>query len=73
MAGYARLLPLLAAVLTCTGCSRKDSDTIRIGVIAELTGDMPAVGASCRNAALLAADEANAQGGLKVGAKKYKI
>ena len=27
---------------------------VRVGVIAELTGDMPAVGASCRNAAAAA-------------------
>lgn len=32
---------------------------IKIGVVAELTGDMPAVGASCKQAALMAVDDVN--------------
>lgn len=47
--------------------------TIKIGVIAELTGDMPAVGASCKNAAQMAVKEINAAGGLNVGGQKMKI
>jgi len=47
--------------------------TIKLGVIAELTGDMPAVGASCRNAAELAVKEVNAAGGLQVGKEKMKV
>ncbi len=46
---------------------------LRVGVIAEITGDMPAVGASCRNAAKMAVDEANAAGGLEAGGKKLKV
>jgi len=42
-------------------------------VIAELTGSIPAVGASCRNAALLAAKEINDAGGIEMGGKKKKI
>jgi branched-chain amino acid transport system substrate-binding protein len=52
---------------------RAGEPTVKVGVIAELTGDMPAVGASCRNAAKMAADEANAAGGLAVGGKKLKV
>ena len=37
---------------------------LKIGVIAEITGDIPAVGTSSRNAILLAVDEVNAAGGL---------
>jgi branched-chain amino acid transport system substrate-binding protein len=48
-------------------------ETLPIGVIAELTGDIPAVGASCKNAAELAAREINAAGGLELGGKKYKV
>ncbi len=48
-------------------------DTIRVGVIAELTGDIPAVGASCKNAAEMAVQEINDAGGLEVGGKKYKV
>jgi len=46
---------------------------IKIGVIAELTGDMPAVGASCKQAALMAVDEVNGAGGLKLGGGAYTI
>lgn len=55
------------------GCSRNDASQIKIGVIAELTGDIPAVGASCKNAAEMAAAEINEAGGIQVGNKKYKI
>jgi branched-chain amino acid transport system substrate-binding protein len=48
-------------------------DTIRLGVIAELTGDMPAVGTSCKNAAEMAVKEVNDAGGLQLGKKKMKV
>ena len=55
------------------GCSDVSGPVVRIGVIAELTGDIPAVGASCKKAAELAAAEVNDAGGLSLGGKKYKI
>ena len=55
------------------GCGEKDDSTIRVGVIAELTGDMPAVGESCKKAAELAVKEINDAGGLQVGDKQYKV
>lgn len=58
-------LPLSVATAPAAG--------IRVGVIAEITGDMPAVGASCSNAAKMAAGEVNAAGGLEVGGTKYKV
>jgi branched-chain amino acid transport system substrate-binding protein len=48
-------------------------DTIKVGGIGELTGDIPAVGASFKNAAEMAVAEINDAGGLDVGGKKYKI
>ena len=42
-------------------------------MIAELTGDMPAVGASCRNAAEMAVREINAAGGIDIGGKKHQV
>jgi len=54
-------------------CSKTDPNTIKIGVIAELTGDIPAVGASCKNAAEMAAQEVNDAGGIQLGDKKYKV
>lgn len=49
------------------------ADVIKVGVDAELTGDVPAVGASCKNAAELAVAEINDAGGLEVGGKKHMV
>jgi len=62
---------LAAAILL--GPLAVHAESVRIGVIAEITGDMPAVGASCRNAAEMAVKEVNAAGGLAVGGKKLKV
>jgi branched-chain amino acid transport system substrate-binding protein len=66
---------ILLAILSLGigGCSKDDSSRINIGVIAELTGDVPAVGASCKNAAEMAVAEVNDAGGIQLGDKKYKI
>jgi len=63
----------LLAGLLLVACSGEKSNTIKIGVIAELTGDMPAVGESCKKAAEMAVKEINDAGGLQVGDKKYKV
>ncbi len=55
-----------------TGCA-STSNTIEIGGVGELTGDIPAVGASYKNAAAMAVKEVNDAGGLEVGGKKYPI
>ncbi len=49
------------------------AEVVKVGVIAELTGDMPAVGSACKNAAEMAVNEVNAAGGLPVGGKNYKV
>lgn len=71
-----RLTLALAVFLTAgtilTGCS-STSNTIQIGGIAELTGDLPAVGASYKNAAEMAVKEVNDAGGLEVGGTRYQI
>jgi branched-chain amino acid transport system substrate-binding protein len=64
---------LMVLSLCAFGCSKEDSSQIKIGVIAELTGDVPAVGASCKNAAEMAVAEVNDAGGIQIGDKKYKI
>ena len=61
-----------AAALACAGRASA-ADTVRVGVIAEITGDMPAVGASCRNAAKMAVAEVNAAGGLDLGGEKLQV
>ena len=64
---------LMILSLVICGCSKEDSSQIKIGVIAELTGDVPAVGASCKKAAEMAVAEVNDAGGIQLGDKKYKI
>lgn len=72
MRGLGWVAALLAVVVAgCSGPEAKD-DTIKVGLIVELTGDMPAVGASSRNAAELAVKEIN-QTGIKLGDKQYKL
>jgi branched-chain amino acid transport system substrate-binding protein len=68
-------MAVLAAVLGLTGCGdrKRDENTLRIGAIVEQTGDMPAVGASSRNAAELAVNELNAAGGINVAGKTYQV
>lgn len=65
-------LVLLSGMLL-SACGGGASDTIKVGVVAELTGDIPAVGASCKNAAEMSVQEVNDAGGLEVAGKKYKI
>jgi branched-chain amino acid transport system substrate-binding protein len=67
------ILYLGAIACALAGCRQQSTDTVRIGVIAEITGDMPAVGASCRNAAELAAKEINAAGGIVLGGKACRV
>ena len=60
-------------VFQICACGSDDSSKIKIGVIAELTGDVPAIGASCKNAAEMAVDEINTAGGIQLGDKKYPV
>jgi len=56
---------LSLAVLT--GCGKSSEPSVKIGLNTELTGEMPAVGASSQNAAKLFVEQINAAGGIKVG------
>ena len=67
------MILLVILSLGVFGCGKDDSSLIKIGVIAELTGDIPAVGASCKNAAEMAVAEVNDAGGIQLDDKKYKI
>ncbi|MHC1782046.1 MAG: ABC transporter substrate-binding protein [Anaerolineaceae bacterium] len=66
------LILILSLVLTACGGAGQ-ANTIKVGVVAELTGDIPAVGASCKNAAEMAVQQINDAGGLDVGGTKYKV
>jgi branched-chain amino acid transport system substrate-binding protein len=47
--------------------------SVKIGINAELTGEMPAVGASCKQAAELFTEQVNKAGGITVGGTKLPI
>src|SRR5512133_640497 len=64
---------LLISMLLGACTANAGKNTIPVGVIAELTGDIPAVGTSCKNAAELAVKQVNDAGGLDVGGTKYQI
>lgn len=64
----------MAAALVSSGCAGRGAPpTIKIGVNAELTGDIPKVGESCKRAAQMWLADIEAAGGLEVGGKKYKV
>jgi branched-chain amino acid transport system substrate-binding protein len=54
-------------------CGKKELPDLTVGVIAELSGDIPAVGASCKNAAEMAVAELNEAGGVKVAGKGHQL
>jgi branched-chain amino acid transport system substrate-binding protein len=68
-------LIILLPLLMLTGCAnnKESGNTIKIGVIAELTGSIPSVGNSCKNSAELMTKQINDQGGIEIKGKKYKI
>ena len=68
-------LLVMSAAVALVGCGARapKEQTIKIGAIVELTGDMPAVGASSRNAAELAVAALNTAGGITVAGKRYRV
>lgn len=75
---FMRVLALLSALIFIAGMSfaspaAAGSDVIKIGFNIPLTGDIPKVGEGSKFAAEMLRGEINAQGGLSVGGKKYKL
>lgn len=69
------LTVLIVGGLLLGGCAPKEvaTESIKIGLITELTGDMAAEGQTVVNGAQLAVDEINNAGGVSIGGKAYKI
>lgn len=55
---------VVAFVLAFAGCSKKSSDTIKIGGVAPLSGSVAVYGVECKNGIDLAIEEINAAGGI---------
>lgn len=67
------LLLALVFVMAGKGCQRSSTPEIKIGLNVALTGESPAIGASCKDGALLAVDQINAAGGIQVGNQKLPL
>ena len=63
----------LGGLLLSQAACKKSGPDIKVGVIAELSGDIPAVGDSCKKAAELAITEINESGGVKVAGTHHLL
>ncbi len=61
------------AGLVLFACGPKEPESIKIGINAPLTGDIPKVGEGTKFAAQMWLQDINAAGGIQVGDKKYKV
>jgi ABC-type branched-subunit amino acid transport system substrate-binding protein len=57
-------LLLLVPLLSTLGCGPKEAETIKIGVVLDLSGDLAPMGQRMLNGAKMAAEEINAAGGV---------
>lgn len=58
------VLAFASAVFALAGCSKKSSDTVKIGGVAPLSGSVAVYGVECKNGIDLAVEEINAAGGI---------
>ena len=63
---------LIGSILL-VGCGQAAPDTIKIGVNAPITGDIPKVGEGTKYAAEMWKEAINGAGGLEIGGKKYQV
>jgi branched-chain amino acid transport system substrate-binding protein len=64
---------LLIASMILAACGQAAPETIKIGVNAPLTGDIPKVGEGTKFAAEMWQEAINGAGGLDIGGKKYQV
>jgi branched-chain amino acid transport system substrate-binding protein len=64
---------LLASIVMVTAAVAQKTPTIKIGINAEITGDIPKVGEATKFAAQMYVEDVNKAGGIEVGGKKYKL
>jgi branched-chain amino acid transport system substrate-binding protein len=71
MRGILKVALLSTACAVCAGPA--SAQTLKLGVLATLSGAGTAWGMAMQGAAELAAEDVNSKGGLEVGGKKYKV
>jgi len=64
---------IMVVAFLIASCQPAAPDTIKIGINAPLTGDIPKVGEGTKFAAEMWLEDINAAGGLEVGGKKYQV
>lgn len=64
---------LLVGVFLLTACGGAGADTIKIGINAPITGDIPKVGEGSKYAAEMWLEDVEAAGGLDIGGTKYAV
>ncbi|MCR5494328.1 MAG: ABC transporter substrate-binding protein [Treponema sp.] len=58
------LVALAAMVLSISGCAKSESNSIKVGGVAPLSGNVAVYGVECKNGIDLAVEEINAAGGI---------
>ncbi len=67
------IVSCFVVALVFFACGPKGPETVKIGINAPLTGDIPKVGEGTKFAAQMWLEDVNAAGGIEVGGKKYKV
>jgi branched-chain amino acid transport system substrate-binding protein len=67
------IIILILGSLVLFSCNATEPESIKIGINAPLTGDIPKVGEGTKFAAQMWLEDVNAAGGIEVGGKKYKV
>ena len=71
--GLLLVVAILVVGLALAPSAGAKSHTIKVGINAPITGDIPKVGEGSRYAAEMWLEDINKAGGLEVGGKKYKV
>jgi len=71
--GFLFMVSCLVVILIFSPCAWSKAETIKIGINAPMTGDIPKVGEGTKFAAQMWLEDIKAAGGLDVGGKKYPV
>jgi len=71
--GLLFVVSCLVVGLIFSPCAWGKAKTIKVGINAPMTGDIPKVGEGTKFAAQMWLEDINAAGGLEVGGKKYPV
>jgi branched-chain amino acid transport system substrate-binding protein len=70
---FVGIFACVAMIFAIYACGPSGPESIKIGINAPITGDIPKVGEGTKFAAEMWLEDINAAGGIQVGDKKYKV